>query len=81
MSTQNRTAQTERAYRNSMREKLIDLLKVMNPQDALQFQGLKYEELVVYARDWLQTEVIEVTATKEEAKTIPSQASLGLALD
>lgn len=78
---QKRAAQTERAYRNQVREKLVDLLKVMNPQDTLQFGGMKYEELVVYARDWLNTEVVEVTPVKEEKTKMPAQKALGLDLD
>jgi len=56
-----RAQQTERAYRNFVRLQLIDLLKVINPQDTIQFQAMKYSELVAYARDWLQTEVDLVT--------------------
>lgn len=71
-----RQEQTERAYRNIVRMQLLNILTTMNPQDSIHFGSMSYEELVVYTRDWLDTEVKVVTGQPGE-----EQESGGLALD
>lgn len=55
-----RHQQTERAYHYMMQERLLSLLEVMNPQDRIHYGAMLYPELVVYAYDWMRTEVIEL---------------------
>lgn len=64
-----RIAQTERAYREAMREQLMNLLRIMNPADVINYGALKYTDLVLYARDWLETEIEEITGESEVAMT------------
>jgi hypothetical protein len=71
-----RHEQTERAYRNAVYKALAELLKVVNPRDEVHWRGMKYEDLVTYARDWLQTEVEVVSGVEPEPAEEP-----GLGLD
>lgn len=56
-----RISRTEQHYRQNMRAALIEVLKIINPADAIQYGAMKYEDLVVYTFDWMQTEVEEIT--------------------
>ncbi len=77
-----REQQTERAYRQAMHRALLDLLWIMNPADKIHWQGMTYEDLVVYARDWLQTEAEAVGAASARAESAEEPVeSPGLALD
>lgn len=65
-----RHQQTERAFQMAVRNQLLGLLMVMNPQDQIHYGAMTYPNLVVYARDWLQTEVEEVSGKEESALKI-----------
>lgn len=45
----------------------MGLLNVMNPMDQIHYGGMLYPDLVVYAYDWLKTEVVELAAQGYEA--------------
>lgn len=64
-----RQDRTESAYRGLVRERLLELLKVLDPKDFIHYSKLNYPELVVYAFDWLTTERDEVAL--EPATTRP----------
>jgi hypothetical protein len=51
-------------YRSAMRQRLLALLEVVNPADAIEYGKLRYPELVVYVLDWLQTEAEDCGAVK-----------------
>lgn len=63
-----RHQQTERYFRMQVKTKLLELLTILNPQDQIHFGEMSYEELVVYSRDWLQTEcnVVSSDAVDED---------------
>lgn len=69
----------------AVRNHLLSLLMVMNPQDQIHYGAMSYSDLVVYARDWLQTEVEEVgpAVNIREEKTAEERvrARVGLDLD
>ena len=57
MSASNRAAQTECTHRIVVKAKLLELLRLINPGDQIEFERMSYEQLVTYARDWLDTEI------------------------
>lgn len=65
-----RSQKTENCYRQAMREALFKLLVVMNPQDQISFGALPYAELVAYARDWLDTEIVELSEVERAEKAL-----------
>jgi hypothetical protein len=52
-----RQEQIERAFRNMMHKKLLELLEIMNPQERIEWGALPYTELVIYAHRLLDKEV------------------------
>lgn len=55
-----RAQRTEAVYRNELKTRLLALLEVVNPQDQMTWGTMKFEDLVVYCRDWLDTEIEEL---------------------
>jgi hypothetical protein len=53
-----------------MMKALLDLLKVINPADQISYGAMRYEDLVLYSRDWLQTEAEEITAKTAEPASL-----------
>lgn len=75
-----RADKTERTHRALVREHLLSLLKVLNPADQITYGAMSYEDLVTYARDWLQTEVDE--SSPGQASEAVEKAAVGaLSLD
>lgn len=61
-----RNERTELCYRQAMRTALLEMLKIINPEDQITYGSYTYEDLIIYARDWLQTEVDEVLGKAAE---------------
>ncbi len=65
-----RQERTENRFRFDMSEALLEVLYIINPEDQITYRAMKYEDLVIYARDWLQTEVQEVTQQTSEPESL-----------
>jgi hypothetical protein len=61
-----RTERTEKFYRASMIDGLIELVKILNPSIVYDAKNLKYPDLVIYVRDCLILEAGEVTGKVNE---------------
>lgn len=82
LNTNTREERALRVYQTAVRKALIDLLLLINPQDQLSYGGLKYEELVAYAKDWLETEAQQSAGqdVAEPESLAPSRAGSPLPL-
>lgn len=77
-----RQQRAETHYRAGVTKALLDLLQVVNPQDRITWAAMKFEDLVVYSRDWLDTEIEELGLTNHivlrNLPDKPGQGSLEL---
>lgn len=84
MTQTKRSEQTERAYRVQVREALLTLLRIMDPQNQIQFGAYKYEDLVEYAADFIDSEAEAVGRPRAGGKQVNLHvdgSAGGLALD
>lgn len=74
----NRAERREIVFRNECRKGMLQLLGVLNPEDAITYGALKYPALVEYTLDILKTELESVESQPEPKPKVPAR---GLALD
>lgn len=78
MTQLTRSEKVERHFRNSVREKILGLMSVLDPGEQLRWGSLEYNELLKAARDRIDAELLNDENFQEVPPEVKTQAALAL---